>query len=63
MPKELIEYITRALVDNPDGVLVTETPSEQAAVIELKVAKEDLETGLNPSLTSGSARETMTDIE
>lgn len=42
MPKELIEYIARALVDNPDGVLVTETPSEQAAVIELKVAKEDL---------------------
>ena len=42
MPKELIEYISRALVDNPDEVLVTETPGEQAAVIELKVAKEDL---------------------
>lgn len=42
MPKELIEYIARSLVDNPDEVLVTETPGEQAAVIELKVAKEDL---------------------
>lgn len=42
MPKELIEYIARSLVDGPDEVLVTETPGEQAAVIELKVAKEDL---------------------
>ena len=42
MPKELIEYIARSLVDNPDEVLVTETPGEQVAVIELKVAKEDL---------------------
>ena len=42
MPKELIEYIARSLVDDPDEVLVTETPDEQAAVIELKVAKEDL---------------------
>ena len=42
MPKELIEYIARSLVDDPDEVLVTETPGEQAAVIELKVAKEDL---------------------
>ena len=42
MPKELIEYIARSLVDDPDEVLVTETPGEQAAVIELTVAKEDL---------------------
>lgn len=42
MPKELIEYIASSLVDDPDEVLVTETPGEQAAVIELKVAKEDL---------------------
>jgi len=40
--KELIAYIARALVDNPDEVEVTEVEGEQTSVIELKVAKEDL---------------------
>jgi uncharacterized protein len=40
--KELITYIARALVDNPDDVVVTEIVGEQTSVIELKVAKEDL---------------------
>ncbi len=42
MLKELIEYIARSLVDNPDAVIVTEVEGEQTSVIELKVAKEDL---------------------
>ena len=42
MLKELIEYIARSLVDNPDAVVVTEIEGEQTSVIELKVAKEDL---------------------
>ena len=40
--KDLITYIARALVDNPDEVVVTEIEGEQTSVIELKVAKEDL---------------------
>ena len=40
--KELIEYISKLLVDNPEEVSVTELKGEQTTVIELKVAKEDL---------------------
>jgi predicted RNA-binding protein YlqC (UPF0109 family) len=40
--KELIEYIAKALVDNPDAVKVTEIEGEKTSVIELSVAKEDL---------------------
>ena len=40
--KELIEYIAKALVDNPDAVRVTEIEGEKTSVIELSVAKEDL---------------------
>lgn len=40
--KELIEYIAKALVDNPDEVEVTEVEGGQTSVLELKVAKEDL---------------------
>ena len=40
--KELIEYIAKLLVDNPEQVSVTELEGEQTSVIELKVAKEDI---------------------
>jgi hypothetical protein len=40
--KELIKYISQALVDRPDQVEVTEVVGEQTSVIELRVAKEDL---------------------
>jgi predicted RNA-binding protein YlqC (UPF0109 family) len=40
--KELIEYIAKVLVDNPEEVSVTELEGEQTSVIELRVAKEDL---------------------
>ena len=40
--RELIEYITKALVDNPDAVEVSEIEGEQTSVIEVKVAKEDI---------------------
>ena len=42
MLKEMIEYIAKSLVDNPDEVHVTEIEGEQTSVLELKVAKEDL---------------------
>jgi uncharacterized protein len=40
--KELIEYIAKALVDNPDEVKVFEVEGEVTSVIELRVAKSDL---------------------
>ncbi|MEZ0574869.1 KH domain-containing protein [Halodesulfovibrio aestuarii] len=42
MLKDLVEYIAKSLVDNPDDVVVTEVEGEQTSVLELKVAKEDL---------------------
>ncbi|MCK9240286.1 MULTISPECIES: KH domain-containing protein [Desulfocurvus] len=42
MLKDLISYIAKSLVDNPDAVSVSEIEGEQTSVIELKVAKEDL---------------------
>jgi predicted RNA-binding protein YlqC (UPF0109 family) len=40
--KELIEYIAKALVDQPEMVKVTEVEGEKTSVVELSVAKEDL---------------------
>lgn len=40
--KELITYIAKALVDQPDQVSVSEVEGNQTSVLELKVAKEDL---------------------
>jgi predicted RNA-binding protein YlqC (UPF0109 family) len=40
--KNLIAYIAKALVDDPDKVVVTEINGTQSCVIELKVAKEDV---------------------
>jgi len=40
--KDLVEYIAKALVDNPDEVVVSEVVGDQTSVLELKVAKEDL---------------------
>jgi predicted RNA-binding protein YlqC (UPF0109 family) len=40
--KELIEFMARALVDNPDQVAVSEIEGEQSSVLELRVAREDL---------------------
>jgi uncharacterized protein len=40
--KELVELISRALVDNPDKVRVKEIEGDQATVLELRVAEGDL---------------------
>ncbi len=40
--KELVEYLARQLVSNPDAVEVKETQGDTASVLELKVAKDDL---------------------
>ena len=40
--KDLIECIAKALVDNPEAVVVREIEGAQTAVIELDVAKDDI---------------------
>lgn len=40
--KEIVEHITKALVDYPDDVEVTEEEDEENLVINLRVAKDDL---------------------
>lgn len=39
---ELVEYIAKTLVDNPDEVSVNEIEGSQSVIIELKVAQEDM---------------------
>ena len=40
--KELVEFMAKALVDNPAQVEVTEIAGRDTSVIEVKVAKEDM---------------------
>ena len=40
--KNLITFIAKALVDDPEEVVVSEINGTQSSVIELKVAKEDI---------------------
>ena len=40
--KELVEYIAKALVDNPSEVEVTEIPGRTSVIIELHVSPEDM---------------------
>jgi predicted RNA-binding protein YlqC (UPF0109 family) len=40
--KELVEFIAKALVDEPDKVEVAEVEGERVTVIELRVAQSDL---------------------
>ena len=40
--KNLVEVIAKALVENPDEVVVTETEKERVIVVELRVAPSDM---------------------
>ena len=40
--KELIDYITRSLVDDPTQVQITQTRHGSQVTVELRVAKEDM---------------------
>ena len=42
MEKELVSYIARALVDEPDGVEVNLIEGEKSTILELKVAEGDV---------------------
>ncbi len=40
--KEVVEVIAKALVDNPDEVIVTQTETDSEINVELKVAQSDM---------------------
>ena len=40
--RELVEYLAKSLVDQPDKVVVTETEGPEAMIVELNVAPEDM---------------------
>lgn len=40
--KDLVEYVTRALVDQPDAVQVTVVEGERSTILELRVAPDDV---------------------
>ena len=42
MEKELVEYIARSLVDQPDEVVVNTIEGEKSTILELKVAEDDI---------------------
>ena len=40
--KDLVEVITKALVDDPDSVVVTEKQEGRTTVVEVRVAESDM---------------------
>lgn len=40
--KELVEVIAKSLVDHPEEVVVTQTETEEAITIALKIAPDDM---------------------
>ncbi|MDD3852051.1 MAG: KH domain-containing protein [Syntrophomonadaceae bacterium] len=40
--KELVEFIAKSLVDNPDEVEIKEVENDRGIVLELKVAADDM---------------------
>ena len=40
--KDLVEVIAKALVDDPDSVVVTEKQEGRTTVVEVKVAESDM---------------------
>jgi len=42
MEKELVEFVARSLVDEPEQVEVTMIEGEKSTILELKVAEDDI---------------------
>lgn len=40
--KEVLEYLAREIVDEPDAVEVVETPDDRGVVLTLRVAQDDM---------------------
>lgn len=42
MEKDLVEYIVKSLVDNPEEVVLNEIEGDKSTILELKVADGDI---------------------
>ena len=42
MVKELVEFVVKSLVDNPDEVSVNKVEGEKSTILELHVAQDDV---------------------
>lgn len=42
MEKDLVEYIAKSLVDDPDGVAVNMVEGEKSTILELRVSPDDI---------------------
>ena len=42
MEKDLVEFMAKSLVDDPESVVVNMIEGEQSTIIELKVAEDDI---------------------
>ncbi|POR02816.1 RNA-binding protein [Alkalispirochaeta sphaeroplastigenens] len=42
MERDLVEYIAKALVDEPDAVVVNQIEGEKSTILELKVNPDDI---------------------
>lgn len=42
MEKEFVEFVAKALVDDPDSVSVNVIEGEKSTILELKVAQDDI---------------------
>ena len=42
MEKDLVEYIAKSIVDDPDGVEVNMIEGEKSTILELKVSESDI---------------------
>jgi uncharacterized protein len=40
--KDVLEYVARAIVDEPDAVEVTEVEGERSVILQLRVAPDDM---------------------
>jgi len=40
--KDLLEYLAKSLVDNPEGVKVSQVEGERSIILELRVSPEDM---------------------
>ncbi|MEI6388107.1 MAG: KH domain-containing protein, partial [Spirochaetota bacterium] len=42
MERDLVEYIAKSLVDDPQAVIINVIEQERATILELRVAQEDV---------------------
>ena len=59
MERELVEYIVRSLVDNPDAVEVNVVEGEKSTILELRVSPEDIGKVIGKQGRSAKARRTI----